>query len=285
MTILFFKKSLASIAITTSLLNAVYIPQNSTIVTPQQMIMHIEDAYWLDENNIAYSFLKAPVDIDIASNYTINLIPALDWIRSHNITPVSLVIKSKRHFETIANAFLEGITTHAHTHTNFPEINYNEISHICLASQTAEAATIQKCWMPESTSVNSELSALGIESNEGGSVSYILDASELISDIQQANILINAGRIEFGTGENKHPIVVMAHLPQIILQSSQEATNETFLSENANINQAFVPLNEQEASTQEVSVAEISETTAIQETNSLTGQEPSTTEVNPVQDS
>jgi hypothetical protein len=245
----FFKKSLAIVGLTASLLNAIYIPQNSTIVAPQQMLMHIEEAYWLDENNIEYPFLNAPVDINIASSHTINLMPALDWIRSNNITPVKLVIKSKRYFETIANAFLEGISTHGHTQTNFPEISYYNISHICIASQTSEPATVQKCWTPESTSLNAELSALGIESNQEGSIFYNLDASELTSDIQQATLLINAGRIEFGTGQNKHPIIVIAHLPQITLQFSEEDSLETI---NSNIYPEFIPTTTQDSSTEQI---------------------------------
>lgn len=223
----FLRNTLIAAALTSGILSASYTDYNSVIVQPLEMIMHIDQAYLIDANGLFCPLLQSPMNIDIAQDHTVDLMAAINLARNNNMTPVKLVIQTRRYFEVLADVILPNKDLYAHTKTNSPEITYEGISHICMASQTNEPPTTQKCWVPESDGINDELNALNVEAGKNGVLLYTVDLSAITSSTQKASLLIHAGSVEFGTDINERAVVVMAHLPVMALQLPTTTTQVT----------------------------------------------------------
>lgn len=216
----FFNISLATTALAAfGTLSAGFLPFNSSVVQPQQMVMHVEQAYWIDENNTKYPLLQAPMDIDVIEDQFVDLTPALTYARSENITPVKLVVEAKRYFEMRAATYLPELKTPAHTSAEFPDISFGEISHISLAAQTKGSPTTQTCWLPVCGFVDEQIGTIDVTPGQDGTIYYTLDVSSLDESCDQLRLFISGSFAEFGTYINSYPIIVIPHLPILKIES------------------------------------------------------------------
>jgi hypothetical protein len=215
-----FKSTLVALAVTTTagttLLNAGYIPHNSTLVQAQRLIMHIDQAYWVDAEGVKYPLLTAPLDLDIANGGSVDITAAINWARELGIVPQYLVVESRRYFEAQAMAFLELPEIEAHTLTDYLQVNVGDIRHISLAALDGESPSLQTCWIPQSNHIDTRLQEAGIALGENNALLFSLDVRELFEkDVQEATVEIVSGGIEFGTTEKGHPVFVVPHLPAL----------------------------------------------------------------------
>lgn len=211
----FLQNTFAALALSAGVLGAIDFNYVSTISEPEKVIMHIQQAYWLDDQGAKYPLLPTTIDLDVTLGCSVDITRAVHWAQEKGVTPTSLIIEASRHFEVQASAFIETTKATAHTQEGQKELEVEGIKHIAIAAIGEGEAGLQTCWIPESKEVNFMLEMLGFQVLENGTVAYQVSAENITSSTTAAKVEFSPAFIEFATTQPDLPVFIIPHLPAV----------------------------------------------------------------------